>query len=75
MVIVPKLIGVPEATAQQLINESGLMTTYVNYQTANDVADKTFFRSIASGAVLSQNPLPGAEVPPGTKVYLAVRKG
>jgi len=73
-VIVPKLVGIPEAAAQQLINESGLMTTYVNYQTINEVTNKPFFRSVAPGAVLSQNPAPGTEVPPGTKVYLAVRK-
>jgi beta-lactam-binding protein with PASTA domain len=51
------------------------MTTYVNYQTINEVTNKTYFRSIAPGSVLSQNPAPGAEVPRGTKVYLAVRKG
>ncbi|HEX5414218.1 MAG TPA: LytR C-terminal domain-containing protein [Chloroflexota bacterium] len=74
LIVVPRLVGIPEAAAQQLINESGLMTTYVNYQTINDVADKAFFRSIAPGAVLSQNPAPGIEVPRGTKVQLAVRK-
>lgn len=73
-VVVPNLIGMPEAAAQRAISESGLMTTYVNYQTANDVADHAYFRSIPRGGVLSQQPPPGTSVPRGTKVLLAVRK-
>ncbi|HLH72437.1 MAG TPA: LCP family protein [Chloroflexota bacterium] len=74
-VIVPNLVGMSEATAQQAITEAGLTTTYVNYQTANDVANHAYFLSIPPGAVLSQTPLPGARVPRGTKVALAVRRG
>lgn len=74
VVVVPNLIGFSLAEAQQIINDSGLMTTYVNYQTANEVADHRFFLSIAPGAVLSQTPRPGTRVPRGTKVALAVRK-
>ncbi len=74
IVVVPNLVGMPEAQAQQAINDAGLMTTYVNYQTINDVADKDYFRSIAPGAVLSQLPPPGTKVPRGTRVALAVRK-
>lgn len=64
----------PLAQAQQLINQSGLQTTYVNYQTANDVPDRSYFLSVPAGDVLSQLPQPGTSVPRGTKVYLAVRK-
>lgn len=73
-VIVPDLIGLPEAEAQRLIAEAGLGTTYVNFQTINDVADRSYFLSIPPGDVLSQSPRPGTEVPRGTRVYLAVRK-
>lgn len=74
LVIVPNLVGIPLADAQRIINDSGLMTTYVNYQTSNDVADHRFFQSIAPGAVLSQSPRAGTQVPRGTRVALAVRK-
>ncbi len=74
MVVVPSLVGMAEAEAQRLINQSGLMTTYVNYQTINDVPDKSYFQSIPPGHVLSQLPQPGTIVPRGTRVYLAVRK-
>jgi hypothetical protein len=73
-VIVPSLVGLAEAEAQRVINESGLMTTYVNYQTASQVGDRAFFKSIAPGAVLSQIPPAGTRVPRGTRVALAVRK-
>jgi LCP family protein required for cell wall assembly len=74
VVVVPSLIGLPEAQAQHLITELGLMTTDVNYQTIDDVPDRRYFLSIPPGAVLSQSPRPGIKVPVGTKVLLAVRK-
>ncbi len=74
VVVVPSFVGMPLAQAQQLINQSGLQTTYVNYQTANDVPDRSYFLSVPAGDVLSQLPQPGTSVPRGTKVYLAVRK-
>lgn len=74
VVVVPNLVGLSEADAQSTIGNSGLMTTYVNYQTANQVADQRFFQSIPPGAVLSQVPGPGMKVPRGTRVALAVRK-
>jgi membrane carboxypeptidase/penicillin-binding protein PbpC len=74
VVVVPNLIGLPEAEAQRLITASGLMTSYANYQTINDVPDKSYFQSIRPGAVLSQLPQPGTSVPRGTKVFIAVRK-
>ncbi|HEX5415993.1 MAG TPA: penicillin-binding protein 1C, partial [Chloroflexota bacterium] len=33
MAVVPNLVGMAEADAQRAINDAGLMTTYVNYQT------------------------------------------
>jgi LCP family protein required for cell wall assembly len=74
MVVVPSLIGLPEAEAQRIINESDLMTTYVNYQTQNEVADQKFFLSVPPGAVLSELPPAGTRVPRGTRIALAVRK-
>jgi LCP family protein required for cell wall assembly len=74
VVIVPTLIGMPEAEAQRIIAQFGLLTTYVNYQTINDVPNRRYFLSIPPGYVLSQSPKPGAKVPAGTKVLLAVRK-
>jgi LCP family protein required for cell wall assembly len=74
VVIVPNMVGLSESDAQSLINDSGLMTTYVNYQTASQVPDQKFFYSIPVGAVLSQNPQPGTKVPRGTRVALAIRK-
>src|SRR5262249_29253037 len=72
--IVPNLVGMSEADAQRAINQSGLMTSYVNYQSVNDVPDRSFFLSIPPGAVLSQLPQPGTQVPKGTKVFIAVRR-
>lgn len=74
LVLVPNLVGLSEADAQRMINESGLMTSYVNYQTATDVPDRTFFQSIQPGHVLSQLPHPGVTAPRGTRVFIAVRK-
>ncbi len=73
-VVVPHLVGLPEADAQRLITDSGLMTAYVNYQTVADVPDRNYFLSIPPGHVLSQTPASGQTVPAGTRVFLAVRK-
>ena len=74
VVVVPNLVGMSEVDAQRVINQSGLATSYANYQTANDVPDRSFFLSVPSGAVLSQLPQAGTQVPRGTTVYIAVRK-
>jgi 1A family penicillin-binding protein len=73
-VAVPNLVGLTEADAHRLIDQAGLATTYTNYQTINDVPDKSYFNSIQPGHVLSQLPPPGNSVPRGSKVYIAVRK-
>jgi len=74
VVVVPSFVGLPVADAQRLVNESGLSTTYVNYQTADEVPDRSYFLSIAPGSVLSQLPPAGTQVPRGTRIFLAVRK-
>ena len=73
--IVPNLLSLSEADAQVSINESGFSTSYINYQTINDVPDKSYFQSVPVGSVLSQLPLPGQAAPKGTRIYIAVRKG
>lgn len=70
---VPTLVGIPEARAQSLITQSGLSTTYVNYQGPSELPAAAL-RSVPVGAVLSQIPAPGTVVARGTTVYLAVRK-
>ena len=74
VVVVPSLVGLPEADAQRIIQESDLMTTYVNDQTADQVANQAIFEATPPGAVLSQSPEPGRKVPRGTRIALAVRK-
>jgi hypothetical protein len=69
----PNLVGLPVAEAQQVIQAVGLQTTYVNEQGPGDVPEATLL-SVAVGQVLSQTPPGGTAVPPGTTVYLAVRK-
>lgn len=69
----PNLVGLPEAEAQQVITAVGLMTTYANYQGPGDVPAAAL-NAVPVGDVLSQNPSPGAAVPRGTTVYIAVRK-
>jgi LCP family protein required for cell wall assembly len=73
-VVVPNLVGLPLPVADRIIQQSGLMTTYVNYQTINQVPNRRFFLSIRPGAVLSQIPAPGQRVERDTRVMLAVRK-
>jgi beta-lactam-binding protein with PASTA domain len=73
-VAVPNLVGLSEDEARRALDAAGLTTTYVNYQTASDVADHHFFLSIAPGHVLSQSLPPSTIVPRGTKVLFAVRK-
>lgn len=72
--IVPAVVGLPEAQARVAIQNAGLNNTYTNYQTANDVVDKALFNRTQPGGVLSQNPAPGAQLPRGTTVFIAVRR-
>jgi vancomycin resistance protein YoaR len=72
MIRVPGVVGMPEADARALIERVGLRNTYVNYQGAGDVPDSVL-ASVPPGHVLSQTPV-GDAVPPGTVIYLAVRR-
>jgi hypothetical protein len=70
---VPSLVGLPEASARQLVSNLGLQNYYTNYQGPGDVPAQAL-GSVPVGAVLSQMPAPGSVVTPGTIVYIAVRK-
>ncbi len=70
---VPDLVGLPENEAQARIAAVGLMTTYVNYQGRDDVPEDILER-VPVGHTLSQTPATGEILPPGAKVYIAVRK-
>lgn len=69
----PNLLGVPAGEAQQVVVAVGLSMTYINYQGPGEVPASAL-NGVPVGAVLSQNPQPGAPVPRGTTMYLAVRK-
>ncbi len=72
---VPALVGKPEAEAQRLIREAGLQTTFVNYQTVDDVPAqvRSAFLSFPVGSVVSSTPAAGAWVMRGSVVLIAVR--
>jgi cytoskeletal protein RodZ len=72
--VVPDVVGKPEAEARRLLTEAGLTPgRFANYQGSADVPDAAL-RSVCVGCVLSTNPGPGSQQPPGTQVFLAVRK-
>ena len=73
-VTVPNVVGLPADEAQRRIEAARLRTTYINWQTADDVADKNYFYSVPVGCVLSQTPPAGTEVQPFEIVYIAARK-
>lgn len=75
-VAVPVLVGKPEAEAQRLIREAGLATTFVNYQTANDVpaSVRPAFLTLPVGSVVSSDPAAGTLVERGSVVLIAVRR-
>jgi serine/threonine-protein kinase len=75
-VLLPDLMGKPEAEAQDTIRGLGLNTTYVNYQRPEDVPPSERWRlaRVPPGCVLSQTPPAGSLLEVGTTVYLAVRK-
>jgi beta-lactam-binding protein with PASTA domain len=73
-VVVPNVVGMPEEQARALLESYRLSTTYTNWQTEADIANKDIYKSVAVGCVLSQQPAAGTEVRPGVTVYLAARK-
>ena len=70
---VPSLVGLTEAEARGRIEAARLANAHTNRQTAADVADQAYFRSVPVGHVLSQMPAPNTIVQRGTTVYIAVR--
>jgi hypothetical protein len=70
---VPSLVGMPEAQARQTVDASNLANTYTNYQGQGQVPPNVL-NSVPVGSVLSQNPVAGTVVAPGTTIFLAVRK-
>jgi len=64
-VVVPLLIGMAEAEAQDAITKAGLNKDWPNYQN---------YTTVPPGHVISQEPKPGTPVDKGTTVYIAVRK-
>jgi vancomycin resistance protein YoaR len=73
-VVVPSLVGLPEAQARKLVEQSGLNNTYTNYQGPGQVPAQAL-NAVEVGSVLSQQPAPGSPAAPGTTIHLAVRKG
>ena len=74
-VAVPALVGKPEAEAQRMLREAGLATTYVNYQTVDDVPAgvRPAFLTLPVGSVVSSNPAAGTLLERGSVVLIAVR--
>ena len=64
-VAVPKVVGAPQSTAAESIAAAGLAINVVN---VNDPA-------AAAGLVLSQSPIAGTQVPPGSAVIVTVSLG
>ena len=65
VVVVPKLVGLPEGEAQAAIKAAGLTPTFANHSGHDP--------SVPVGAVESQQPVAGTVVPRGTTVYINVR--
>lgn len=64
-VVVPDVIGTPEAAARALLLSKGLETS----------TTQAFDTSVAAGSVVSQSPKPGSTARSGTKVNLVISKG
>ncbi|MER3397484.1 MAG: penicillin-binding protein [Chloroflexota bacterium] len=74
-VTVPNVIGRPEAEAKQLIQQAGLVNfPTVTYQGRGMGIPDEVLNRVCVGCVLSSDPPPGATVPPGTEVKIAVRR-
>jgi hypothetical protein len=72
-ILAPSLVGLPEAQARKVIEQSGLNNTYTNYQGPGQVPPQAL-AAVEVGSVLSQQPAPGTPLAPGATVLLAVRK-
>lgn len=63
---VPDVVGKPQATANNLITDAGLVVGTVTEE---------YSTTVLAGRVMSQSPEAGEEVPPGTLVDLVVSRG
>ena len=71
---VPNVVGKTEAEARAIMTAANLPPSrYANYQGRADLPD-ALLRSVCVGCVLSMTPGAGTLAPPGTSVYLAVRR-
>ena len=64
--LVPNVIGMPQAEAEAAIQEAGLTVGTVTTRPDNDAP---------AGEVIEQAPLSGVEQPPGTAIDLVVSDG
>jgi serine/threonine-protein kinase len=72
--VVPNVIGLREDDAKKLLVQAGFQPgPYINYQGRDQVPDSARGQ-VCNGCVLSTTPAPGAQLPAGTFVLLAVRK-
>jgi hypothetical protein len=72
---VPALVGLPEATAVQVLRRVGLTAGRVLHQRAPDLADPSPIQRYGVGSVIHQNPPAGAPLARGTAVDIAVADG
>ncbi len=73
-ILVPNVVGRPEAEARRLLTESGLKVfQYSNFQGLSELTPQVLGR-VCIGCVLSTTPPPEQRVQPGAEVFIAVRK-
>jgi len=73
-ILVPNVVGKPEAEARRLLAESGIkVSQYSNYQGLRDLTPQVLGR-VCIGCVLSTTPHPEERVQPDAEVFIAVRK-
>lgn len=72
-VVVPNVVGMPEAKAREAITNARLRVGSVNYQGKNDLPHDVLTR-VNVGSILSTTPQAGTEVPVGAEIAIAVRK-
>lgn len=73
-ILVPNVVGKPEAEARRVLAESGIkVAQYSNYQGLRDLTPQVLAR-VCIGCVLSTTPHPEQRVQSGAEVFIAVRK-
>ncbi len=74
-VAVPSLVGLPEATALQVLRHVGLKAGGVLHRRAADLADPAAIQRYGVGSVIQQDPSPGAQLARGAPVDVVVADG